>query len=300
MQRVEQLAFQASSSPCESDRRYHSPVAQESEHRADNPAVGGANPSGRTMTRNAKWLKQPPSQGGPTGFEIPPRRHCCGTRSSCSEAHNLWMVGAAPTPATSQTRGGPHMEFQGFPKMARLSRDVIVTEKIDGTNAQVLVTEDGEIRAGSRKRWITPEDDNFGFATWVEEHRDELLALGPGRHFGEWWGSGIQRGYGLDHKRFSLFNASRWAVHEVRSVEEGDYRCMQVPCCHVVPVLFSGPFRTDFVEEVLIELSENGSRAAKGFANPEGVVIYHVAAGVGFKKTLENDEVPKSLADRAA
>lgn len=28
------------------------------------------------------------------------------------------------------------MEFQGFPKMPRLSREVIISEKLDGTNAQ--------------------------------------------------------------------------------------------------------------------------------------------------------------------
>lgn len=35
-----------------------------------------------------------------------------------------------------------NLEFQEFPKMARLSRDIIITEKIDGTNAQLLITED--------------------------------------------------------------------------------------------------------------------------------------------------------------
>jgi hypothetical protein len=88
------------------------------------------------------------------------------------------------------------MEFTEFPKMARLTREVIVTEKIDGTNAQIFIGEDGTIMAGSRTRWITPQDDNFGFAGWVDAHRDELLTLGPGRHFGEWWGAGIQRRYG--------------------------------------------------------------------------------------------------------
>jgi hypothetical protein len=71
------------------------------------------------------------------------------------------------------------MEFQDFPKMARLTRDVIVTEKIDGTNAQVCIAEDGTLLAGSRTRWITTTDDNFGFAAWVEAHREELLTLGP-------------------------------------------------------------------------------------------------------------------------
>ena len=73
------------------------------------------------------------------------------------------------------------MDFQGFPKIARLSREVIVTEKLDGTNAQVLIGEDGSIRAGSRSRWITPQDDNYGFAKWVAENEAELWKLGPGQ-----------------------------------------------------------------------------------------------------------------------
>ena len=95
--------------------------------------------------------------------------------------------------------------FVAFDKIPRLRRNVIVSEKIDGTNAIVWIGEDfTTIRAGSRSRWITPEDDNYGFARWVAANRDELLKLGPGYHYGEWWGAGIQRRYGLDHKRFSL------------------------------------------------------------------------------------------------
>lgn len=75
----------------------------------------------------------------------------------------------------------PIQPFEGFPKMARLSREVIITEKIDGTNAQILIGEDGSMLVGSRTRWITLEQDNFGFARWVTEHREELLQLGPGR-----------------------------------------------------------------------------------------------------------------------
>ena len=108
-----------------------------------------------------------------------------------------------------------NLEFREFPKIARLSREMIITEKIDGTNAQILITEDGQILTGSRNRWITPQDDNYGFAKWVEENKQEILKLGVGRHFGEWWGGGIQRGYNLPkgEKRFSLFNVSRWALY---------------------------------------------------------------------------------------
>ena len=175
-------------------------------------------------------------------------------------------------------------EFIEFPKMARFAREIIVTEKIDGTNAQVWISDDGtEIRAGSRNRWLTYSEDNFGFAKWVLDHRDELLTLGPGRHFGEWWGSGIQRRYGLTEKRFSLFNVSRW----------GEER---PACCHVVPVLYRGEFNQSQIEWHLACLAAGGSVAAPGFMKPEGIVIFHTAGNVGFKRTIEKDDQPKSLA----
>lgn len=199
------------------------------------------------------------------------------------------------------------MEFTEFPKMARLSRDVIVTEKIDGTNTQVFISEDGQITAGSRTRWITPQDDNFGFAAWVEAHRDELLTLGPGRHFGEWWGQGIQRNYGLKEKRFSLFNVQRWTLHgtEPQRIATADPRIEKwqdvLPeCCGLVPVLYRGLFDTTAVDRAIETLRLAGSAAAPGFMKPEGVVVFHVAGNVGFKKTLVKDEMPKALAEQQA
>lgn len=172
-------------------------------------------------------------------------------------------------------------EFSAFPKMARWSREIIITEKIDGTNASIFIGEDGEFLTGSRRRWITPEADNYGFSRWAHENRDELMKLGIGHHFGEWWGAGIQRRYGLDEKRFSLFNVSRW----------GDER---PACCHVVPVIYRGPMFSEAIEQALTTLDGN-SLAAPGFTDPEGVVLFHVAAGIGFKKTLKKDEQPKGM-----
>lgn len=163
--------------------------------------------------------------------------------------------------------------FVDFQKIGRLSRDVTVTEKIDGTNShlwwarrddfiaaagtfecpselrsKVIWSSDGDgpdktfLFAGSRSRFITPEDDNFGFARWAQAHAEELLPLGPGRHFGEWWGSGIQRGYGLTkgEKRFSLFAVHRWADDRDRVKFPAD----RPACCGVVPVLYRGLFDT--------------------------------------------------------
>ena len=66
-----------------------------------------------------------------------------------------------------------------------------------------------------------------------------------------------------------------------------------------MPVLYSGVFDTNAVIGALSMLKANGSVAAPGFMRPEGVIVFHVAAGVGFKKTLEKDEEPKSKGARA-
>lgn len=181
-------------------------------------------------------------------------------------------------------------EFEAFPKIPRFSRGAIITEKIDGTNAVIRVTDDGsDLIAGSRSRWITPEADNFGFARWVQEYKAELLKLGPGSHFGEWWGSGIQRRYGIKEKRFSLFNIHRWFA------ERPD-------CCHVVPVIWTGGFDQiqTGIELALGSLRTIGSAAAPGFMDPEGIVILHEAGRCVFKKTLNSDDEPKSKSSEAA
>lgn len=179
-----------------------------------------------------------------------------------------------------------NIEFVEFPKIARLSREIVITEKIDGTNAQVYIQKVGDvgydIMAGSRSRWITPEDDNYGFAKWVHLNREELIhGLGEGSHFGEWWGSGIQRGYGLTEgeKRFSLFNTHRWSDPAVRP-----------SCCDVVPELYKGVFDSDVINMQLERLRARGSFTAPGFMQPEGIVIYHTAAKTLFKKTLDKDD----------
>ena len=199
--------------------------------------------------------------------------------------------------------------FEPFAKISRLSRPIIITEKLDGSNGQIyiqshaeyeaendevfgkgncgsepgIVTHDFIIRVGSRKRWLGPakSEDHFGFFKWAHENCDELVTLGSGRHYGEWWGQGIQRNYGLDEKRFSLFNTHRWA--ETRP-----------ECCHCVPIVGTGDvFDTAAVDFALNILSTTGSHAAPGFMRPEGVVVFHPHGNVLFKKTIENDELSK-------
>jgi hypothetical protein len=188
-------------------------------------------------------------------------------------------------------------EFMPFPKIARYSRLVWISEKIDGTNAQILNGEDGEFQVGSRNRWLSPDDDNYGFARWAYAHKAELQTLGPGRHFGEWWGNGINRGYGLPpgDKRLSLFNVQRFRPHGSPEAPQRELP----PCVGLVPILWVGNFDALNVNNILHDLRTTGSYAVRGFLNPEGIVIYHEAAKICFKKTIEHDETPKSQAPGA-
>lgn len=181
------------------------------------------------------------------------------------------------------------MTYPAFKKIPRLSRECVITEKIDGTNGLIYIpdpsTFDYQVPSwlsvgglplviGSRNRWLSEESDNFGFFKWCKENAEQLITLGPGYHYGEWWGPGIQRGYGIVEKRFSLFH------------------CNVPPpsCVSVVPILYKGPFSTIAVEETLTALAATGSIASPGFMRPEGVVVYHTGSGNSYKKTFEGDK----------
>lgn len=179
--------------------------------------------------------------------------------------------------------------FEEFPKIPRLNREIIITEKLDGTNAQVIVTEDGRVAAASRSRLITPEDDNYGFAAWVKQHENELLGLGPGRHYGEWCGGGIQKRYKGADKQFALFNVSKWQGQHAKIAE-----VLPPACCSVVPVMYHGVYSDVEIARALRFL-RGGSIAFPG-SSAEGIIIYHTAARSYFKVTLERDEEWKGKA----
>lgn len=178
------------------------------------------------------------------------------------------------------------MIFKPWPKILRLEKKLppIFTEKIDGTNACVVIsqecpdenslyTKEGlSIWAQSRSRFITPQSDNFGFAAWVVENANELLKLGEGHHYGEWWGLGIQRGYGLNEKRFSLFNTLRWGEHNPNTPS----------CCHVVPRLPKHILSEQVAKEWFMARGWD-SLAAPGYTKIEGLIQYEPSTETMFK-----------------
>lgn len=157
--------------------------------------------------------------------------------------------------------------FKPWPKTPRIENVTYhFTEKLDGTNA-CLIIQDGELYCQSRNKLITPEDDNYGFARWAYSHKEELVHnLYPGYWYGEWWGLGIQRGYDQTEKRFSLF----WYPGT-----------LETDLVSLVPTL-----KVATLEEARNLLITEGSQAAPGFMNPEGVVLYEPTTRQRFKSII--------------
>lgn len=136
-----------------------------------------------------------------------------------------------------------------------------VTQKLHGTNAQIYI-QDQEVKAGSRNRWLSLDDDNYGFARFVDEHKSSIIELlGDGRHFGEWCGPGINSGEGLTEKRLLLFDFRRWVGKPLPSR------------IGIVPLIYSGALHTAKIDEIMDELKRNGSYLVPGFMQPEGIVV---------------------------
>jgi hypothetical protein len=156
------------------------------------------------------------------------------------------------------------IEFKSFGKIPRATGEkVTITEKIDGTNACIVIMDGIIVAVQSRKRFITPEDDNYGFATWVKQNNDDLLSLGDGYHYGEWAGCGIQKNpHNMVNKHFFLFNAFRWNKDNPNRPD----------CCDVVPILFQGEMEEGEIDRVLFKLKEIS--LSSGYV-AEGVVVYY-------------------------
>lgn len=171
------------------------------------------------------------------------------------------------------------LEFTPWPKIPRIkSNEVTITEKIDGTNAAIIIQNGKLVGCQSRKRLITPDDDNMGFARWAFDNKyffEERMC--DGTHFGEWAGPGIQKNpHNLERKTFFLFNTFKWK----------DLYCVKDDLT-VVPILYEGQFNDTIVYNTMVELKRVAD--LNGY-EPEGVIIYYHDLNTYQKATFKNPE----------
>lgn len=171
-------------------------------------------------------------------------------------------------------------EFKPWPKIQRLKTNTVtISEKIDGTNACVVIQEGKFVGCQSRNKIIKPGDDNMGFASWAYERQELLTELGEGYHYGEWAGPGIQKNpHCLPEKRFYLFDTRRHEFHDQTPMEG---------IVFVVPMFYVGEYiKPDgYTKEWLNEFGvANGNQEA----NPEGVMYYFHAFRTHIKAPIRS------------
>lgn len=222
-------------------------------------------------------------------------------------------------------------QFKSWGSTPRFHKGLHITEKINGTNAGVsvqgfsyghhvrneipsdaiLVVDDENnveylVRAQSRKRIITPDNDNFGFAGWVWENAEGLAnLLGFGYHYGEWYGEGIQKNpLAVKGRKWALFNTWHWGRKE--NLER--LKAADIPGLTIVPVLHDeqrdGPADYMTIPQILGDL-HNGSYA-DGYETlpnahkmdfhvegPEGIIVWQRETQQRYKILLREDDKHK-------
>lgn len=118
----------------------------------------------------------------------------------------------------------PWPSIESFSSMRKKNMDKVMTFvtkiKLDGTNAAVQIASNNEVIYQSRERIITPEEDNYGFASWASKEKDNWISVANNiRYFtgnenanvtiyGEWAGPGIQKNVAVSQipkKHFFIF-----------------------------------------------------------------------------------------------
>jgi hypothetical protein len=219
------------------------------------------------------------------------------------------------------------IKFQAYPKTPRLNREVVVTEKIDGTNSGIHVVLASEVMSEEREpaifsssanmveylkihypryQYVTVDGVNFAVAA---QSRNRLIFPGKttdNHGFAGWvydnaetlvqtLGPGLHIGEWWGRGIQGRYQMDR-RVFSLFNVTRWAHLATESPLesLSVVPELWRGIFNTQEIHAVVAELRIAGSYAAPGCMRPEGVIIRHSASGQVYKVLLEGDDVSKT------
>lgn len=178
------------------------------------------------------------------------------------------------------------MEFLKYQHLERYGNDEVegiefgdcfIFPKLDGTNASVWLNREGEIKAGSRNRELTLENDNAGFYAYVlsnEKIKKYMRKHPTHRLYGEWLVPHTLKTYREDAwRRFYIFDVV---------IDKEDGAIEYIPYDIYKPLL--DEFELDYIPpiakvrnptyDVLLKLLEKNQFLIKdGEGNGEGIVI---------------------------
>lgn len=116
--------------------------------------------------------------------------------------------------------------------------------KLHGTNAGVQVFSDGKIIAQSRETELINGIDNYGFAKWVDFHKEKWQKVASDDKeyiiYGEWCGKGVQKGVAISdvsNKIFAVFAARLLNSDNSIIIEPNELQSLvkNIPDTYVLP-----------------------------------------------------------------
>lgn len=182
------------------------------------------------------------------------------------------------------------MEFKKYQHIVKLGCDevdgilngtVYLFYKIDGTNSQIFLKDDGAtLGFGSRNREVSPADDNAAFATTFEDedHKNEynerlrILQAHPNYIiYGEWLVPHTLKTYAVDAwKKFYVFDVLDTATGKYLTYEE--YETLFSGCSDVSIIPLLAKLENPTADDIKAKLQDTGHfLCVSGLG--EGIVI---------------------------
>ena len=129
--------------------------------------------------------------------------------------------------------------------------------KLHGTNAGIVIANDGSIIVQSRTQKINVQNDNYDFAKYVKLHEDKFKTLSSNQDiviFGEWCGKGIQKGVAVSQvDRFFAVFAILIPLEDKIIIEPNDIKSMlsslNIDNLHIIPWFNDNAIQLEFNEQ---------------------------------------------------
>ncbi len=168
----------------------------------------------------------------------------------------------------------PHFDVESLANHLSVlvpGEEVIVTEKIHGTNTRYLFDErDRQFKIGSRTRWVNAAGTMWGAAALENPNIERWCRANPGTIlYGETYGRVASLKYGIAHRAvfiaFAALTLDKWWDQDILFASLAEFG---VP---TVPVLYRGPFDA----AIILPLAEEDTKIPTAPAGHmmEGVVI---------------------------
>lgn len=160
---------------------------------------------------------------------------------------------------------------------------IVVTEKIDCSNASFTLDEQGDLQVFSRNVLLDDSNSLNGFYQWVHENIETKHLMANHVYFGEWLGNPHKVQYAGHEKQFFLFDvySNNVELYLPFTLVEDEARILKI---NLVPVFYRGEFISFEHLEGFVGMTALGGKIGDHDSG-EGIVVKNFS-NQGFAKMV--------------